>query len=155
MLSSSSPSSSSDTSKSHALAVRCSDLTPVTPWTCRSQGSPLGPPATLGPVGDPRPPVTGLMGMAKLVGGAGEGLWKRRLARSSSTRSGSGRSESESLLLPPHSYVHVGSESVWEGPAALWLRSPNPFRGDHRWHVNNNDGDNRDTNNAKRKTIGS
>lgn len=47
-----------------------------------------------------RPPsVSGLAGTAKLVGVVGVGLWKRLLARSSRTRSGSGRSGSESLPL--------------------------------------------------------
>lgn len=55
------------------------------------QGPPLPP--------DALPAARGLMGTAKLVGGAGEGLWKRLLARSSRTRSGSGRSASESLPL--------------------------------------------------------
>lgn len=47
-----------------------------------------------------RPPsASGLWGTAKLVGVVGVGLWKRLLARSSRTRSGSGRSASESLPL--------------------------------------------------------
>lgn len=48
---------------------------------------------------DTLPSARGLRGTAKLVGVDGVGLWKRLLARSSRTRSGSGRSGSESLPL--------------------------------------------------------
>ena len=61
------------------------------------------------------PPAWGLMGTAKLVGGAGEGLWKRLLARSSRTRSGSGRSTSDSLPLS-YSYAHCS----WASGKELW-----------------------------------
>lgn len=78
--------------------------------------SPL-PPAT-------RPPTWGLMGKAKLVGGAGEGLWKRLLARSSRTRSGSGRSVSESLPLS-YSRAHwrcASEKALWD----TWLSPSQP-----------------------------
>lgn len=44
----------------------------------------------------------GVMGNAKLVGVTTLGVWNRRLAKSSSCRSGSGRSASESLLSYPN-----------------------------------------------------
>lgn len=74
---------------------------------------------------EPLPPsaalaaAMGLMGTAKLVGGAGEGLWKRLLARSSRTRSGSGRSMSDSLPLS-YSCAHcsgAAGKALWDA----WL----------------------------------